>query len=157
MSSETDPASASNVQGADPNLEQMFWAGRGTDWYLQELVSIVNSSAIEFGITLHVHGAVVSGLLISGRKYFKAFADDFAGAYLGDDEGREAVRAALASHSKIYDEIDKQEEPSPPQYIHLMHSRTFSPGGSTPSKVGVLWRGKISAVSGFSLGSLSVD
>ncbi len=72
---------------------------------------------------------------------------------------KEDIRRAFASHASIYDsEDDAQQSSTPPQFIHLIDSRCFSPGGQPlPSNRGVLWRGKVNAVSGFTLGSLSAD
>lgn len=129
--------------------------GRSTDWFLQQLVATVNRSPVEFGITLYVEGTVVSGMLVSGKKYFDTFAKEFSDAYPGDDEVKEIVRGAFASNSDIYKYDDADGEPPPPQYIHLINARCFAPGGQPlPGNRGVLWRGKINAVSGFSLGSL---
>lgn len=132
--------------------------GQSVDWYLQRLVSIVNTSNVEFGLTLHVEGVIVSGLLVSGKKYFETFAQEFAGAFPGGDVTKENLRQAIASNASIYDESEAGSELPPPQFIHLLNARSFAPGGEQlPSNCGVLWRGKINAVSGFSLGSLSAD
>lgn len=133
-----------------------IYDGQSVDWYLQRLVAIVNNTNVEFGLTLHVEGAIVSGLLVSGRRYFETFAQEFAGAYPDDEDGKENIRKALASHASIYDEPQAETEVLPPQFIHLLNARSFVPGGKPlPSNRGVLWRGKINSVSGFSLGSLS--
>ncbi|MCC4603233.1 gas vesicle protein [Xanthomonas campestris pv. badrii] len=144
-----------------PSLEDVKLAfdGQSVDWYLQKLVGIANTSNTQFGITLFVEGVIVSGQLVSGKQYFEAFAQEFSAAFPGSDEEKEDVRLAFASHASIYDtEDDAQQGSTPPQFIHLIESRCFSPGGQPlPSNRGVLWRGKVNAVSGFTLGSLSAD
>ena len=141
-----------------PEEIKMAYDGQSIDWYLQNLVSAVNNSNLEFGITLYVDGAILSGLLVSGRKYFETFANEFSDAYPGDTEGKENIRQAFASNASIYDREGSEDDRPPPQFIHLMNSRCFSPGGQPlPNNRGVLWRGKINAVSGFSLGSLSSE
>ncbi|WP_115515038.1 MULTISPECIES: gas vesicle accessory protein GvpU [Xanthomonas] len=144
-----------------PSLEDVKLAfdGQSLDWYLQKLVATVNTSNVQFGITLFVEGIIVSGQLVSGKQYFEAFAQEFSAAYPGDAEEKEDIRHAFASHASIYDsEDDAQQSSRPPQFIHLIESRCFSPGGQPlPSNRGVLWRGKVNAVSGFTLGSLSAD
>ncbi|KGK58581.1 hypothetical protein FHR53_000663 [Xanthomonas arboricola] len=144
-----------------PSLEDVKLAfdGQSVDWYLQKLVGIANSSDAQFGITLFVDGIIVSGQLVSGKQYFEAFAQEFSAAYPGDAEEREEIRRAFASHASIYDsEDDAQQSSAPPQFIHLIDARCFSPAGQPlPSNRGVLWRGKVNAVSGFTLGSLSAD
>src|SRR5690554_2927731 len=78
------------------NQAALAWEGQSVDWYLQNLVSVVNGSNISFGITLFVEGVVISGTLVSGKKYFETFADEFSSAYPGDDEVREGIRQAFA-------------------------------------------------------------
>ena len=129
--------------------------GRSTDWFLQKLVSLANTMGLSFGVTLFVEGAMISGMLVSGKRYFEDFADAFSSNYPGDDETKEDVRAGFASHTAIYAGDDSGDEPPPPQYIHLVDARCFAPGGQPiPTDRGVLWRGKINAVSGFNLGTL---
>ncbi len=136
--------------------------GRSTDWFLQKFVSLANTIGLSCGITLFVEGAMISGMLVSGKRYFEAFADEFSSNYPGDDEAKEEVRAGIASHTAIYadDESDDESdnEPPPPQYIHLVDARYFAPGGQPiPTNRGVLWRGRINAVSGFNLGTLMAE
>lgn len=71
-----------------PSLEDVKLAfdGQSLDWYLQKLVATVNSSNVQFGITLFVEGIIVSGHLVSGKQYFEAFAQEFSAAYPGDAE-----------------------------------------------------------------------
>lgn len=138
------------------NQAALAWEGQSVDWYLQNLVSVVNGSNISFGITLFVEGVVISGTLVSGKKYFETFADEFSSAYPGDDEVREGIRQAFASNASLYDNQSKSKDLPPPQFIHLIDCYCHSPqGGSLPSDSGTLWRGKINAVSGFNLGSLT--
>lgn len=138
---------------------KLLCEGRSIDWYLQRLVSIVNDNpSLQFGLTLHLEGVIVSGSLVSGKKYFEMFAQEFADSYPGNDEIKESIRQALASPASIYDKQDTEVEAPPPHFIHLVNARSFAPGNSPlPSNRGVLWRGKINAVSGFSLGTLSAD
>jgi hypothetical protein len=44
------------------------------DWFLFQLVEWANQFDIEQGITLAVGGAMISGQLISGRRYFEEVA-----------------------------------------------------------------------------------
>lgn len=125
------------------------------DWFLQHLVSTVNKSRGIMGITLMCEGAIVTGNLIGGKKYFEIFASDFSSASHPDDQ--EGIKMAFNNLAeKLYPEVDENvEDASPPQYIHLENARIVSPNGDIPSSKGTLWRGKISAVSGFILGVLS--
>ncbi|MDL5367629.1 gas vesicle accessory protein GvpU [Xanthomonas sp. NCPPB 2654] len=149
---------AQDENQSSPEQIKLSFDGQSVDWYLQKLVTVVNTSTVQFGVTLFVEGAIVSGVLVSGKKYFETFAQEFSAAYPGDAEGKESIRQAFASHASIYDSENGEQTTSPPQFIHLIDSRHFSPGGQPlPNNRGVLWRGKINAVSGFSLGSLTAD
>ncbi|KOB19079.1 gas vesicle protein, partial [Xanthomonas arboricola] len=103
-----------------PSLEDVKLAfdGQSLDWYLQKLVATVNSSNVQFGITLFVEGIIVSGHLVSGKQYFEAFAQEFSAAYPGDAEEKEDIRRAFASHASIYDTEDDAQSSRPPQFIH---------------------------------------
>jgi hypothetical protein len=123
------------------------------DWFLQSLVETINGSEAELGITVQVGGLLVSGQLISGHRWFEAFAEQIASG-VADAEGREDVRAAYASYADVYrgEHSDLDETPLP-QYIHLRDARYFgSDGAAVPSSQGVLWRGRIACVAGFHLG-----
>lgn len=126
------------------------------DWFLQILVKMANQNGVEMGITLQVGGVLVSGQLVSGKKYFEGFADDFSGA-MSDPEEAQGVRNAFAKFGSGY---GKEEDESAPQFeptfIHLKDARVFHPGGTAvPGNRGVWWRGRLSEVAGFVLGSLS--
>lgn len=141
-----------------PEQAALAREGVGVDWFLQNLVSTANSSGMEVGLTLTVGGSIVSGRMISGKKYFDLFADAMASGWPGDSS--DLIRDTYKKFGETYyappTEAD-DEKWSPPQYIHLQDAFVFSPGGAQlPSSSGILWRGKISAVAGFSLGSLSV-
>jgi hypothetical protein len=136
-------------------IKQSF-EGISLDWYLQHLVKLANDTGLEFGITLSVGGSVVSGTLISGRKYFDKFASEFSASWPGQD--KEEIKSSISKIGAIYDKPDNEEDRlvnPPPQFIHLANARIFHGREMLPSSVGVLWRGKLNAVSGFSLGSLS--
>jgi hypothetical protein len=129
-----------------------------TDWFLQSLVKMVNGFTIEFGITLQVSGMLVSGNLVSGEKYFEGFAADFSGPFNAEPEVAESIRKNFSSYGEIY-RVDNDEATRPlPQFIHLKNARFFNTADKPiPGNTGVWWRGRISEVGGFSLGSLRAE
>ena len=146
----------SDVEEKASSSEAMELArdSQSVDWWLQELMSLADSLQIEFGITLNVEGLVVSGLLVSGRKYFEAFAQEFATSLPCDsEETEEYIREKFAGNADIYDTDDED----PPNFIHLTNCKFFGQGGLIPSNNGVLWRGRIETVSGFNLGVLQAN
>lgn len=128
----------------------------GADWFLQKLVGFANIGICS-GITLQVHGMIISGTTITGRKYFEEFAKSFGGGFRGDSELATSFTEMFASYAKIYDkDPEDQKFDDEPGYIHLENASFFLPGQpAMPRNSGVLWRGKISDVTGFNLGILS--
>jgi hypothetical protein len=66
---------------------------------------------------------------------------------------KEGIAEMLDNYSKIYSE--PPPEGQPPSYIHLKDARIFAPGQNPIPSSGLLWRGRISCVEGFSMGSFS--
>ena len=128
------------------------------DWFLQNLVNLVNARDIKLGITLNVGGFLVSGLLVSGQKYFGGFAEDL-GSNFDDPETRRGIEQAYAQIGDIYTAgRSTGQTVSPPNYLHLMQARFFNIGGHPiPGNNGVWWRARISGVSGFFLGMLNEE
>lgn len=130
------------------------------DILLRALVGTVNQTKdMEIGLTLHVSGLVVSGILISYTSYLQALA-----ALLRENGSPEsqAGRDVLASTFELLidgdgetatDPASQQNETSPPNHIHLRAATSHSPGspGYFPK---TLWRGRLSHVSAWSMGSI---
>lgn len=121
------------------------------DWFLQGFVNIANYKGLEFSITLNVGGFLISGNLIGGKKYFDKFAAEFSNA-VKDKSEAEVIKSALSKNGEIYSS-DEVEMPLP-VFIHLEDARFFSTQGKPIPNNGVLWRGQISKVDGFTLGGL---
>ncbi|MBJ7551867.1 gas vesicle accessory protein GvpU [Marinomonas ostreistagni] len=125
----------------------------GKDWFLQDLIEIVNSGKLAFDITLTVGGFLISGTLIGGQEYFEGFGEEFSFGLHG--EAAEKVKKAFAKNGQIYVSNTTTSHSMPPNYIHLKNAHFFHTSGSPiPENRGVWWRGRVSEVSGFSLGAL---
>jgi hypothetical protein len=127
------------------------------DWFLQSLVNKADQSDLEVGITLQVSGMLVSGSLVSGRKYFEGFAADFSSWFANDPGAVESIKKSFSSYGETYKaDTETYDDSPPPQYIHLKNARFFNTvGDPIPANKGVWWRGRLCEVGGFSLGSLS--
>jgi hypothetical protein len=123
----------------------------GVDWYLQNLVIMANTKGVEMGITVILGGTVVTGLLISGKTYFEAFGALFANAWNSDEDGKKAIQDAMSEPAKMYG--PDKGDPAGPSFIHLKDAFVRTPSGSLVNQ-GALWRGRLSEVSGFMLGSI---
>ncbi|MDH1869974.1 hypothetical protein N5D83_24610 [Pseudomonas chengduensis] len=135
----------------DPVRQHLTWNGRTTDWFLEEQVRMVNTHSITFGITLSTPAGMITGQLISAKEYFKLYAESFSASFPGDT--KESIREFYERYGQ-QPEAKEDEEEMPYQFLHLKGARLCTPSGMTPTGEGLLWRGTIASVSGFSLGEL---
>src|SRR4030095_6966303 len=75
-------------------------------------------------------------------------------------ETASTIEEAFKRLGDVYDPIQKESQEgaiiSKPRLIHIKDAQIYQSGASPlPSKKGVLWRGRLEAVDGFSLGKLS--
>ncbi|WP_062266908.1 gas vesicle accessory protein GvpU [Endozoicomonas arenosclerae] len=128
-----------------------------TDWFLQSLVISVIQADFTIPITLNVGGQLVSGELICGSKYFHGFADEFTSGWT-DQKSAEHTRAHFTRPAEEYVKEKFEKNPDCVQFIHLKNTRFFNTNGQPiPGNRGVWWRGQLSKVDGFMLGTLSAD
>jgi hypothetical protein len=154
LPSETEPVATPNSEPL-PNHVQ--------DWLLVQLTNLANEFQLEFGITLNVGGNLVSGTMISGKTYLKEMADLIEAHTKSKPKDSQAFEQIMIDFFKnwipYYDNQSENTENAfsrVPRYIHMRNAQTVMGGGTVvPSKGGILWRGRISAVDGFSFGSLN--
>jgi hypothetical protein len=126
------------------------------DWFLAELVSWANTFGFQAGVTLHVGGTIVSGTMISGAAFFALFRENISVALSASRaDVKTPIDEMLSTYGSIYDKPEVTAHPR--HYIHLRDAYFFDPAGNALPRGGALWRGKLSAVDGFSLGSLSTN
>ena len=137
----------------------IFDQPEGTDWFLAWLIGLANDHGIEQGITLTIGGMSLTGQLISGHSYFKEIGERISRAnFQGGPETSETLRSALVlGYSQwclLYPEAGAPTNQEKPQasYIHLRDAKVVTPDGQVMPTTGALWRGKLSAVSGYMLG-----
>ena len=126
------------------------------DFFLQTLVNIVNTTPFTIGITLNVGGLLISGELFSGKYYFEESGAQIASSLkdLGlPKPTHEKIKKSIAKFGSVYNKKPKEIES--PVYIHLTNAKFITATGkSIPDYQNVIWRGRISEVQGFILGSL---
>jgi len=131
------------------------------DWFLQILVNMTNAGdgSVELGMTLLVGGFLISGKMVGGAKYFDGFAEDFASGF-ADQAVAENIRRSFSQYGEIYRSEEAQQDDADqpvqsPTYVHLKEARFFNTAGNPiPANRGVWWRGRLSEVSGFMIGTL---
>ncbi len=125
------------------------------DWFLQQLIHIANISESVWQITLNVSGFLVSGTLIGGVEYFESLGNEMSRDLSA--EAAKTIKNLFSSPASFYTSDIYKEKPNI-GYIHLKDAKFFHPGGApVPNNRGVLWRGRIEEVSGFSFGLLSTQ
>lgn len=123
------------------------------DWFLQTLVNIANKSDLSIGLTIITHGFLVSGEVIGGKTYFEKFGEEMGTLVSETTEGISVSEHFKKMGDDVYSEEKIDDNPS---FIHFKNAKFFQTSGEPiPNNRGVLWRGKISEVSGYSLGKLS--
>jgi hypothetical protein len=131
------------------------------DGALVDLVELVNRiGTLEMGVTLHVSGTVISGILTSGRNYFetvaKRFREHATQAEIGEAfaEKYERIAAFYKEDEVNKDDLGRQGDPvfNKTTYIHLRDATVHTTGDSVPLPP-TLWRGRLSHVSGWSIGN----
>lgn len=135
------------------NEKKLRQEGVNVDWFLQNLSCLTNSSDLEFGVTLNVSGQTISGTMIGGKKYFEMFAELFSDERPADE--KDAIREVFVKNADVYTLKEGEKILPPTQYVHLKDARVFHGDTKLPNDDGMLWRGKINAISGFHLGELT--
>ncbi|MFF1275058.1 hypothetical protein ACFVZC_16820 [Streptomyces marokkonensis] len=144
------------------------------DYVLVQLVELANRSGLEFGVTVASNGQTITGTLISNQKWFEAQAEfvrtasgassDEVGLHTVFESWRDVNREASAEDTKVHEALKDIELPERFQkaideaeqragYIHLSGARYVSSQGFMPAE-GVLWRGRLDAVTGWSVGEM---
>lgn len=126
------------------------------DRALRALAAIPERTNLELGITLSVHGIIVSGFLISEKAYFRGVTDRIC----QDREAPLETKNILTDFIQQLQEglqtrSDDSERSLLPEFVHLREAKMYpSQGKGMPSYGDALWRGRISSVDGFSLGEI---
>lgn len=125
------------------------------DWLLESLVVTANSNYDFYvTVTLTVKGAIVSGLLVGGKKFLEEYGATIAKANKDVEEARKIVTHFNTVGAEVYDPLKIQQATNLPNFIHLIKAVIMC--GPTRLLVG-LWRGKMSEVDSFSLGAANFE
>lgn len=151
----------SNTEPEDPTTETVGLDAdvlqRATpDWLLRMLVRLIERhDENSMGVTLNVAGAAITGTLVSRSRWLKELAKE-GGTLATLVEG---VQEALAAFEKPEQDQSEQDDDSDSgtvyNYLHLLDAHIISGGQATiPTGDGMHWRGRLSEVAGFSVGSI---
>lgn len=130
------------------------------DGVLQLLISY-SELGIETPVTLLTGGMTVSGVIVSAAIYMENTGAQLSAALRSHDprlaetisQSFAQLRQDVEAQSKAADEAGSLSA----RFIHLKNAKYFIPGqdGLPNNADGIFWRGRLSAISGFSLGSFT--
>lgn len=144
-----------NTPSSQTQENSVFDRDPETDWYLGWIVGL-GEKGLETGITLTVGGNLVTGTLISGRKYFEEMGALIQKANGLSPDLSKALANTFSQWKDLYPESgDDDDTKEHYNFIHLRRARFMADGQNfLPQKQGLLWRAKLSRVDGFSMGVL---
>ncbi|WP_085505840.1 gas vesicle accessory protein GvpU [Thalassobacillus devorans] len=120
------------------------------DDVLSMYVKAANKHDFNLAITLNVNGALVTGTTISAQSYFDKISESF-------EDGND-VAQSLSDQLRSASETAEKSSSDEAQFIHLKEAQVYcGDSNPTPSKGKFLWRGKLSEVDGFFLGTIAKD
>lgn len=147
MSNDDQPEEASTPEQASEGPVTVEEINTIPDPILKAMASVAaHNESFELGITLHVSGLVISGIMISPAKFYnnlggwlaksgsEGFADSFA-----------LPTAALAA--------ENPDQPTFNSFLHLRNAKVFLSGNQKPLP-DTFWRGRLSHVSAWSIGAM---
>lgn len=131
-------------------INEFFDNNDEDDWMLAWIIGHAEAFGLEFGITITVSGTVITGTLISGIKYFERMHEVLLRS------SSKSIASSLTQWKHVYSHPNENSDiyTESPRFIHMDNARHFLSNGQTIPSKGVLWRGKLASVDGFSLGTL---
>lgn len=120
------------------------------DDVLAMYVKAANKHDFSLAITLNVNGALVTGTTISAQSYFEKVSENFQD---GNDVAQSLSEQLQGASESAANSSDEEAN-----FIHLQEAQVYcGDSNPTPSKGKFLWRGKLSEVEGFFLGTIAKD
>jgi hypothetical protein len=120
----------------------------GGDPLLMAFASAVHRSDGQMDITLNVRGTTITGTLIGRDKWMDELAARMS-------EAGEAARSVGEALQTVFREMDEEQPPEERRdfNLYLRDARLITGGALIPNaEPGMLWRGRISEISGWSMG-----
>ncbi|MCI2240167.1 hypothetical protein MO973_35505 [Paenibacillus sp. TRM 82003] len=118
----------------------------GGDAVLERLAAMADHGMV-LDITLFAGGQVVSGTLIGRDRWLQQFVERAARGGGGGRQVGEDVQ-------RLFRAVDRQRTAGEPVHHDFLHLAGAQIDGTQRIAEGLLWRGRISEVAGWSLGSL---
>ena len=124
---------------------------------LLSILANLAEAGYESSITLQIGGSLVCGHLISQVKWQQMFSELFRSGFSAKDEKLGEIISNAFKPSEAQPELREIMRCRPP-ILHLRDAVVYlDRTGALPHTQTVLWRGKVSSVDGFFLGTLGPE
>lgn len=123
---------------------------------MQGLVDYANEYGVGAGISLQVSGMIVADEIISAESYFDEFAAEFRGGFKTSPENGQAFFDLITSCKQYLKQPEGQKK-VPPNYIYLRDVQIYTVRNHRSATKVTLWRGRLSEVGGFHLGTIAAE
>ncbi|WP_179505671.1 MULTISPECIES: gas vesicle accessory protein GvpU [unclassified Sphingomonas] len=143
-----------NLEGSIEDFETLNHREipENVDWFLVEGILDFAELDTNIPITININGMVVSGVSISAREYLEGMRGVMRSMF--GEKNEKIVDMVIDGSLEVYptrDELLRKGHISR-GYLHLKDAQYFSGGQPIPTEGGVLWRGKLASIDGFSWG-----
>jgi hypothetical protein len=119
------------------------------DRQLQSFVQLAESQQ-GFGVTLTVHGVVVTGNVVSRDDYLQGVTDSAISSWKGERTEGEPLKGV----KEVFGIEQTDEGEDLPTYVHLKDAKILL--GSVDHVPGGWWRGRLESVDGFYAARLDI-
>lgn len=124
------------------------------DAVLDTFVYIINENDIEMGLTLFVGGLIVTGDLISFKKYLEGIGESFQES---ESEVAKSIGEVISSIIPEKTEDKESEEGQDSSDVNFIHLQNVTVISSNTNYSVPFWRGSLASVDGFSFGKFNFN
>jgi len=149
-----------DIEAIDYAINDEIRVPQDKDWFLAKIVSIANSG-VGIDIVLSVSGQTITGVTISTEMYFEEMAHRCDISLISGPPQSREILESLSKFYRSFKNIGKPPEDASedftvplPGYIHLQNAKVIGEDKDTPNTGSLLWRGRLSAIDGFAVGTM---
>ncbi|MFD2213329.1 gas vesicle accessory protein GvpU [Metabacillus endolithicus] len=122
-------------------------------------LDLVEQDGVEVDVTLSVNGTVVSGTLIGATAYYEGITEaskNFQDSTMSKIISKKFhdLKEEYAKQKQEESDQESKDNSTPFTFIHLKDAKYLNTNSQETLNRGTWWRGRISAVDGFSFNSL---
>lgn len=123
------------------------------DWILQTMAVWANHG-YSVGVTLTTPSGLMCGMVCSGKEYVEHIERNLINNFSGD--AKQEMTEVFSDWKKPYEVSDDEKNEGEIVFIHLREAKLLVGDKFVPAE-GTYWRGRISSISGFALGTMNIN